>query len=99
MFGGVITTLLLLALVAGLVIYNKKKIESEGRDFDRNEIIGEYGIEVLAISILLLWIVPWGLFIIIPVILLISSVSPAGRHSWKQFTRIIMNNQIGRAHV
>jgi hypothetical protein len=87
MFGGVITTLLLLALVAGLVIYNKKKIESEGRDFDRNEIIGEYGIEVLAISILLLWIVPWGLFIIIPVILLISSVSPAGRHSWKQFTR------------
>ena len=58
MFGGVITTLLLLALVAGLVFYNKKKIESEGRDFDRNEIIGEYGIEVLAISILLLWIVP-----------------------------------------
>ena len=82
MFGGVITTLLLLALVAGLVIYNKKKIESEGRDFDRNEIIGEYGIEVLAISILLLWIVPWGLFIIIPVILLISSVSPVGRYSW-----------------
>jgi hypothetical protein len=87
MLGGVITTFLLLALVAGLVLYNKKKIQSEDSDFDRNEIIGEYGIETLVISILLLWIIPWGLFIVIPLILLISLVSPAGRHSWKQFNR------------
>ena len=87
MLGGVITTFLLLALVAGLVLYNKKKIQSEDSDFDRNEIIGEYGIETLVISILLLWIIPWGLFIVIPLILLISFVSPAGRHSWKQFNR------------
>jgi hypothetical protein len=87
MLGGVITTFLLLALVAGLVLYNKKKKQSEDSDFDRNEIIGEYGIETLVISILLLWIIPWGLFIVIPLILLISLVSPAGRHSWKQFNR------------
>jgi len=87
MIGGVITTLVLFTLVAGLVQYNKKKTKSEGLDFDRNEIIGEYGIETLVVSILLLWIVPWGLFIIIPVILLLSLLSPAGRHSWKQFSR------------
>ncbi len=88
MLGGVITTLLLLVAIVGLVLFNKKKSESNGQDFDRNDIIGEYGIETLVICILLLWIVPWGILIILPVILLISLVSPAGRVSWQQFTRL-----------
>jgi len=87
MFGGVITTLTLFALIIGLTLYQKKKTESEGRDFDRNDIIGEYGIETLLICIVLLWIVPWGLFIILPIVLLISLLSPAGRYSWKEFSR------------
>ena len=87
MFGGVITTLTLFALIIGLTLYQKKKTESEGRDFDRNDIIGEYGIETLLICIVLLWIVPWGIIIILPIVLLISLISPAGRHSWKQFSR------------
>ena len=57
MFGGVITTLLLFALVTALILYNKRKTQLEGQDFDRNEIIGEYGIETLIFSILLLWII------------------------------------------
>ena len=87
MFGGVITTLSLFALIIGLTQYQKKKIESEGQDFDRNNILGEYGIETLLICIVLLWIVPWGILIILPIVLLISLLSPAGRHSWKQFSR------------
>ena len=87
MFGGVITTLSLFALIIGITQYQKKKIESEGQDFDRNNILGEYGIETLLICIVLLWIVPWGIIIILPIVLLISLLSPAGRHSWKQFSR------------
>ena len=87
MFGGVITTLSLFALIIGLTQYQKKKTESEGQDFDRNNILGEYGIETLLICIVLLWIVPWGIIIILPIVLLISLLSPAGRHSWKQFSR------------
>ena len=87
MFGGVITTLSLFALIIGITQYQKKKIESEGQDFDRNNILGEYGIETLLICIVLLWIVPWGILIILPIVLLISLLSPAGRHSWKQFSR------------
>ena len=87
MFGGVITTLSLIGLIIGLTLYQKKKIESEGQDFDKDNILGEYGIETLLISIFLLWIVPWGIIIILPVVLLISLISPAGRHTWKQFSR------------
>ena len=87
MFGGVITTLSLFALIIGLTQYQKKKTESEGQDFDRNNILGEYGIETLLICIVLLWVVPWGILIILPIVLLISLLSPAGRHSWKQFSR------------
>ena len=87
MFGGVITTLSLFALIIGLTQYQKKKTESEGQDFDRNNILGEYGVETLLICIVLLWIVPWGIIIILPIVLLISLLSPAGRHSWKQFSR------------
>ncbi|MAU73631.1 MAG: hypothetical protein ISR22_00785 [Candidatus Poseidoniaceae archaeon] len=87
MFGGVITTLSLFGLIIGLTLYQKKKTESEGQDFDKDNILGEYGIETLLISIFLLWIVPWGIIIILPVVLLISLISPAGRHSWKQFSR------------
>lgn len=87
MFGGVIITLMLFGLILGLTLYQKKKNESEGQDFDRNNILGEYGIETLLICIFLLWIVPWGIIIILPMTLLISIISPAGRHSWKQFSR------------
>ena len=87
MFGGVITTLSLFGLIIGLTLYQKKKTESEGQDFVKDNILGEYGIETLLISIFLLWIVPWGIIIILPVVLLISLISPAGRHSWKQFSR------------
>lgn len=87
MFGGVITTLSLFGLIIGLTLYQKKKTESEGQDFDKDNILGEYGIETLLISIFLLWIVPWGIIIILPVVLLISLISPAGRHRWKQFSR------------
>jgi hypothetical protein len=87
MFGGVITTLLLFALVTALILYNKRKTQLEGQDFDRNEIIGEYGIETLIFSILLLWIIPWGLFIVMPLVLLLSLASPAGRQSWRQFNK------------
>ena len=45
----------------------------------------------ISTAIILLWFVPWGYFVILPLGLLISISSPASRDEWKEFqkTRII----------
>tara|TARA_B100001564_G_C20563660_1_gene634952 strand:- start:124 stop:1020 length:897 start_codon:yes stop_codon:yes gene_type:complete len=88
MLGGLITTLILLSLVIVLVLYHKKNHQFDGVDFHRNQVLGENGIEFLIACVFLLWLIPWGVIIIIPVALLISIISPAGRESWKQFAKI-----------
>ncbi|HII45112.1 MAG TPA: hypothetical protein HA327_03650, partial [Candidatus Poseidoniaceae archaeon] len=49
---------------------------------------GDKGFEVLIGCILLMWIVPYGVIIIIPCALLLSVLSPAGRKSWRDYGKI-----------
>ena len=88
MLAGVVTSVLMFAAIAFLVLYYRRKAVSKDEDFDYNQIIGQYGIETSVISIILLWIIPWGIIIILPVLLLLSLLSPAGRETWKQFTKV-----------
>ena len=88
MFAGVVTTLLLIGLMAIIFNYSKKKESPNNEDFNRNDVFGELGFEVFLGCILLLWLIPWGVFIIIPVALLLSLVSPAGRDAWRKFAKI-----------
>ena len=58
----------------------------------------------VSISILLLWVIPWGILVIIPLILGLSFASPAAREEWSKFKNrriaigiilLIMLNSLG----
>ena len=88
MLVGLVTTMVLVVGTLGLMIYRKNHHVTEKISFHRHQILGEYGIEFIIGSILLLWIVPWGIIVVFPVALLISIISPAGRQSWQQYGKI-----------
>ncbi len=72
MFGGILASIVLVATLFGML-----KFKSE--DFDKSMMYGALG------CILLLWIIPWGLFVIIPLGLVLSIASPAARLEWSTF--------------
>ena len=74
MFGGILASVVLVAALFGIL-----KWRSE--DFDKNLMIS------LSVCIALLWLIPWGVFVIIPVALTVSFASPAGREDWKLFKK------------
>ena len=69
MFGGILASIVLMATLFGML-----KFKAE--DFDKSMMYGCLG------GILLLWIIPWGLFVIIPLGLVLSLASPAARAEW-----------------
>jgi hypothetical protein len=72
MLGGVLASIAIVATLFGIL-----KWKSD--EFDKTAMAG------LSIGVLLLWLIPWGIFTIIPVILAISFISPAGREEWIKF--------------
>ena len=72
MLGGIIASLVIIAALFGMLKFRAD-------DFDKAMMFG------LVAFIALLWIVPWGLFILIPLILLVSFSSPAAREEWTKF--------------
>ena len=57
-------------------------VEDSNRAF--RIIFGPLGLETALIGLVLLWVVPWGLLILLPLILVLSALSPAGRQDWKE---------------
>ena len=74
MLGGVLASVVLVAALFGIL-----KWRSE--EFDRTTMIS------LSVGVLLLWIIPWGLFVIVPLVLVISIISPAARTEWNDFRK------------
>lgn len=72
MFGGILASVALVATLFGLL-----KFKSE--NFDKYMMYGG------SVCVLLLWIIPWGLFVIIPLALALSVISPAARAEWSEF--------------
>jgi hypothetical protein len=52
--------------------------------FNYREVFGPMGLEFLGLSIILIWIVPYGVLVITPLGLILSILSPAGRITWAQ---------------
>ena len=52
--------------------------------FNYREVFGPMGLEFLGLSIILIWIVPYGVLVIAPLGLILSILSPAGRITWSQ---------------
>ena len=72
MLGGVIASLVIIAAVYGML-----KFRAE--DFDKTMMFG------LIAFIALLWVVPWGIIVLIPLILVVSFSSPAAREDWAKY--------------
>jgi len=71
-FGGILASVVLIAALFGML-----KWKSE--DFDKSMMYG------LTLAVLLLWLVPWGLFVIVPAVIFLSMISPAAREEWGRF--------------
>lgn len=74
MFGGILASLLLFIALFGALRW-------KATIFDKTAMI------VLSISITLLWIIPWGIFVIAPIALVFSMISPAARQEWNDFKK------------
>ena len=72
MFGGLLASVVLLAALYGML---KWKAE----EFDITTLFS------LSVGVILLWLIPWGIITIIPLALVISFASPAGREEWIRF--------------
>ena len=71
-FGGIIASVVLVAALYGILKWRAEK-------FDRTTMIS------LSIGVLFLWIVPLGILVIVPIAIIISVLSPAGREEWALF--------------
>ena len=72
--GGILASIILLG-----VLYSCLRWKAV--DFDKNCMIA------LSIGVVLLWIIPWGLFVIAPLVLATSIISPAARTEWNDFRK------------
>ena len=69
MLGGIVASIVLVAALFGML-----KFKSES--FDKSMMYG------LSFSVVMMWIIPWGIFIIGPLVLALSVISPAARSEW-----------------
>lgn len=74
MLGGIIASLVLVAALFGM-------LKLKANEFDKSAMYGLTG------CIVAVWIIPWGIFLIIPIAVILSLVSPAGREEWTKFKK------------
>ena len=86
MLVSVIISLLMVAVLF-LVVYILNRIEVEGK-FEFRLAYGDKGLEMLILCVLMLWLIPWGVLIVLPSALTLSVLSPAGRESWHKFGKV-----------
>ena len=92
MLGGIIYSagLIVAILVAIYLQYREFAKQQELMEeetpivFNYREVFGPMGLEFLGLSIILIWIVPYGVLVIAPLGLILSILSPAGRITWAQ---------------
>ena len=72
MFGGILASIVLLAVTFGML-----KFKTE--EFDKSMMFGAIG------CIMLLWVIPWGIMVIIPIAIILSIASPASREEWSKY--------------
>ena len=92
MLGGLLYSAgLILAISLVIFLQYRKYEQKQSSDdvdnpniFNYREVFGPMGLEFLAISLLLIWVVPYGILVIAPIGLILSVLSPAGRIAWSQ---------------
>ena len=86
MLASVIITLAMIAVPFLITyIFNHYSDEHDQKPVDA---FGDKGLLMLVSCCILLWFVPWGVILLLPIALSVSAVSPAGRQSWQRFSKI-----------
>ena len=70
-----------------LVVYILQRNKTE-EPIEYRIAYGDKGLEMLIASVVLLWLIPWGVLVVLPIALALSALSPAGRKSWREFGKI-----------
>tara|TARA_B100000965_G_scaffold370518_1_gene358710 strand:+ start:2051 stop:2905 length:855 start_codon:yes stop_codon:yes gene_type:complete len=70
-----------------LIVYISKRNETEGQ-IEYRLAYGDKGLEMLIVCVALLWLIPWGVLVVLPLALILSALSPAGRESWQKCGKI-----------
>ena len=86
MFASMVISALLVAILF-LIVYIKNRTLDQGSLTPRTA-FGDKGFEMFLSCIVLLWILPYGVIFILPLGLILSILSPAGRQSWRGFGKI-----------
>jgi hypothetical protein len=75
----------LLALVGILLAWwwLRRSLNLEDPNRDVRSLLGPLGLESVLIGLALMWILPWGLILILPIVFTLSFLSPAGREDWR----------------
>jgi hypothetical protein len=92
MLGGLLYSAGLILVISLVIFLQYRKYEQKQSSddvdnpniFNYREVFGPMGLEFLAISLLLIWVVPYGILVIAPIGLILSVLSPAGRIAWSQ---------------
>jgi len=81
---------LVLAIILVIYLQYRKFAEEQANNeetpiiFNYREVFGPMGLEFLILSLVLIWIVPYGILVIAPIGLVLSVLSPAGRIAWSK---------------
>ena len=78
-----VPTMLALCGVFIALWWLRRSLEVDDPNHSPRVIFGPLGLETALIGLVLLWLVPWGLLLLLPLILFFSVLSTAGRQDWK----------------
>ena len=78
-----VPTMLALCGVFIALWWLRRSLEVDDPNHSPRVIFGPLGLETALIGLVLLWLVPWGLLLLLPLIFVLSVLSPAGRQDWK----------------
>ena len=78
-----VPTMLALCGVFIALWWLRRSLEVDDPNHSSRVIFGPLGLETALIGLVLLWLVPWGLLLLLPLIFVLSVLSPAGRQDWK----------------
>ena len=74
----------LMVAVLFLIVYISQRNETE-EQIEYRLAYGDKGLEMLILCVALMWLIPWGVLVVLPVALALSALSPA---AWQEFGKI-----------
>lgn len=88
MISALIISLALIGFILSLHYLDSRKQGISFQSYDFTSYLGKGALKAFIVAILMLWLMPYGAIIIIPIFVLVSLISPASRNEWKNYGKI-----------